>query len=187
MCSETLVSCWGSEALYPQSIREPGMLTTRSGASPQWNDYLFSCPEGQEWILLRIQRPFCSQWWQASPTFCYRSRPHPNSPEWLLQTFSLRLLPLAPVNSSLEEMSWVLYHLLTSMLLVRDHTRFQAPKLQNLPPGSHVLCKGVSIQSNLELVTIVWKPGMEMAVLSPKLYCVKYAYKELPGIRIPRV
>lgn len=104
---------------------------------------------------------------------CHRGRPLPNSLEQLSQT-----LPSLDHYPSLGEIPRVFYGLLTSMLLVRDDTRFQVFQLQNPSSQEHVLCKRVSMCSHrklycvhgIELIGLItaWKPF-------PKQSCFKYA------------
>lgn len=112
-------------------------------------------------------------WRQTPPTFFYTDIPD-----------SFLHYP------TLGEMSQVLYHLLISLLLARDHMRFQALELQNPASWSRVLCTRVSVQSHLELycapgigltrLLVAWKPF-------PKLLCFKCADNKLPNIRLHRV
>lgn len=65
----------------PQITKKTRNVKHRGFFSMEEIKYLFSLPEGWEWILLRTWRPFWYPWRQDSPTFCYRGRLHPNSPE----------------------------------------------------------------------------------------------------------
>lgn len=94
-----------------------------------------------------------------------------------------------------REMPHSFYVLLTSMLSLRDHTVFQAFKLQILFSWPQVFCKGLFIQSHLKLysasgieINITFKPGMGMIValgtFTQIVPCFKYAGNKYPGIRL---